>query len=40
MILDKLRLGRKSVKEKGMSKTIKAAAIVVVLVVAGIGAYF
>jgi len=27
-------------KEKGMSKTIKAAVIVVALVVAGLGAYF
>jgi len=28
------------VKEKGMSKTIKAAEIVVIVAVAGVGAYF
>lgn len=39
-MLDRFRLGRKSVKEKGIATAVIAAVIVVIVAVAEIGAYF
>jgi len=39
-MLDKFRLGRKSVKEKGIATAVIAAVIVIIVIVAGVGAYF
>lgn len=39
-MLNRFRLGRKSVKEKGIATAVMAAVIVVIVAVAGIGAYF
>ena len=39
-MLDRLRLGCKSVKEKGATTVAIAAVVVVIVVVAGVGVYF
>ena len=39
-MLDRFRLGRESVKEKGIATAVKAAVIIVILIVAGVGVYF